>query len=491
MSFISASDITIRLGETFLFPHTSFVLEEGEHVAFLGNNGAGKSTLAKALAGQLPLQTGEIICHFAKKGEHPYPSTQKHRIAYISFETHQVFLQRHEKEESLQAFSTKRIKKTTINDILLEESKRYKKDSLSLVHTLGIAQLLDKSLSSLSNGQMRKVVIAKELIKEPSLIILDEPFEGLDTTARKHITLFIRRLMQEKNRCVIVITHHHADIPAEVTKVFRIGHGAIVQEEQLHHKKKVLPIERSQHLTRKMGNTPIITMQHVSLSYGKKQIFQDFSWQVRKGENWAIVGENGTGKTSLLTLITGDNMQSYGQDITLFGKKKEKLSIWDIRAQIGVVSPHMQLSWEENQKGKDIILSGFSDTIGLYKQASEKENEKVQSLAKQLGITPLLTKYFTAMSFGEKRMLLIGRALVKSPSLLILDEVCSGLDETNRKTVLERLEYIGSATQTQLLYVTHRKEELLPCITHMLLLRGVGRERQMQRKGGTFVDFTL
>ncbi len=488
---ITASDITIRIGETSLFSHTSFVIEEGEHVAFLGGNGAGKTTLAKALAGLLPLQTGEIIFHFAKNGEYPYPSTQKHRVAYISFETHQAFVQRHEQEETLQAFSTKTLKKTTVKDVLKQESTRQKKDYVGIVQTLGIHSLLQKSLMSLSNGETRKVVMAKELIKNPKLIILDEPFEGLDKSSRKQFFLVVQQLMKEK-RCIILITHHHADILPEINRVFHIENGAIIkQEKHIQKKQRQKIMKQMLPMQKKRSTTPIITVKNISLSYEKQIIFHNFSWRMCKGENWAIVGENGVGKTSLLNMITGENLQSYGQDIALFGKKKDDLSIWDIRKHIGIVSPQLQLSWGENQQGIGIILSGLSNTIGLYKNPTKREIQKAQKIAKQLNITVLLTKYFSAMSFGEKRMILIARALIKVPQLLILDEVCSGLDETNRKTILELLAFIGAQTKTQLLYITHREEELLPCITHKLLLGRGSFQRQMQRKGRAFTDFTV
>ena len=192
---------------------------------------------------------------------------------------------------------------------------------------------------------------------------------------------------------------------------------------------------------------------------------------MKPGENWAVIGPNGAGKTTLLSLITGDNPQVYANDVYLFGKRRGSgESVWEIKEKIGVVSSEFQIHYQKQMRVLDVILSGYFDSIGLYRYATATQTAKAIEWMDRLGISYLQKRRFDRLSDGEKRMVLVARSMVKDPMLLILDEPCQGLDPANRRTVLDLIDHIGQTFPANLIYVTHNANEIMPCITHILRL---------------------
>jgi molybdate transport system ATP-binding protein len=215
----------------------------------------------------------------------------------------------------------------------------------------------------------------------------------------------------------------------------------------------------------------LIQMKNATVKYGDHLILNGVTWTMKSGENWAIIGPNGAGKTTLLSLITGDNQQVYANDVYLFGKQRGTgESVWEIKEKIGVVSSEFQIHYRKQMSVLDVILSGYFDSIGLYRYATTTQTDKAIEWMDRLGISYLRKRRFDRLSDGEKRMVLVARSMVKGPMLLILDEPCQGLDPANRKTVLNLIEHIGQTLPTNLIYVTHNANEIMPCITHILQL---------------------
>jgi len=209
----------------------------------------------------------------------------------------------------------------------------------------------------------------------------------------------------------------------------------------------------------------LIRMRNVNVHYGEKVVLKNFYWSVEQGENWKIVGPNGSGKSTLLSLICGDNLQAYANEIYLFGRRRGTgESIWDIKQKIGFVSSEFQVRYRQPVTALKVVLSGFFDSIGYYRPASVTQKERALSLMELLEITNLADLDFTRLSYGQQRLILIARAMIKSPPLLILDEPCQGLDRTNRNRVLELVDLVGQNTTTQILYVTHAAADHLNCL---------------------------
>jgi molybdate transport system ATP-binding protein len=198
-------------------------------------------------------------------------------------------------------------------------------------------------------------------------------------------------------------------------------------------------------------------------------VLDNLNWTVRTGENWAIVGPNGSGKTTLLSLVAGDNLQAYANSIELFGRRRGSgETIWDIKQQLGLVSSEFQIRYRKPLRAFEVVVSGFFDSVGLYRQASCRQCRIAFAWMKQLGCADRAKRFFQNLSQGEQRLVLLARAMVKSPLMLILDEPCQGLDRFARSRLLDLLDRMGRESETCLLYVTHYPAEIPACTTHVL-----------------------
>jgi len=208
-------------------------------------------------------------------------------------------------------------------------------------------------------------------------------------------------------------------------------------------------------------------MNKVNIRYGERTILKDVDWTVRNGERWSLSGQNGSGKSTLLSLVCADNPQSYACDITLFGYQRGSgESIWDIKHHIGYVSPEMHRSYRRALPAINVVASGLKDTVGLYVRPNEAEKEQCRWWMRILGVDDLADRSFLSLSSGEQRLVLLARAFVKDPELLILDEPLHGLDQWNRQLVRDVIDTFCQRRNKTFIMVTHYEEELPPCITH-------------------------
>ncbi|MEE4356125.1 MAG: ATP-binding cassette domain-containing protein [Desulfococcaceae bacterium] len=472
---ISFKDISVRLGDRRILCHTDWEIREGQHWAVLGPNGAGKSSLVRALAGELPIVRGKVR-RFLPAGA----------VSYISFELQRRMIAREEELDHARYFSGNLNSLTTARQIICPEDPE-SPPVTQIAERLGIPFLPDRPIRFLSTGEMRKVLMARALIRIPRLLILDEPFDGLDADSRRDLRKTLRCLIKE-NMQIILLTHREAEILPEISHVLCIRNCRVTlrgpraeilkqavtasRSEKKHsrlpfsiHKKSVpssLPASPA---------APLIEMKNLAVRYGNKTVFENLNWTVRPGENWAVSGPNGAGKTSLLRMISGDSLQAYANEIYLFGKRRGSgESIWEIKKHIGLVSSEFQIRYRKSLTAFDAVLSGFFDSVGLYRGADAMQKEKAKQQMAEMGIEDKSERLFDRLSCGEQRMVLLARAMVKSPALLILDEPCQGLDAGNREMILTWADYIGRHSDTRILYVSHYPDEIPACIGHILHL---------------------
>jgi molybdate transport system ATP-binding protein len=217
----------------------------------------------------------------------------------------------------------------------------------------------------------------------------------------------------------------------------------------------------------------LIDMRDAMVRYGETVVLDRLTWTVRSGEHWAISGPNGAGKSTLLKLITGDCLQVYANTIRLFGEARGTgQTLGEIRHRLGVVSHDLASGYQKRMSAMEVVCSGFFDSVGLYRRCDAGQRAAAAGWLDRLGVSSLSQTPFDQLSQGQRQMILIARAMVKPPQLLILDEPCSGLDPENRKKVIELLEGIGAGGGTGLLFVTHHETEIPACITHRLALDG-------------------
>ena len=349
------------------------------------------------------------------------------------------------------------------------EERRHLRDQLyALFH---IEEFLDKYIITLSSGELRKFQLTKTLFADPKLLIMDNPFIGLDAETRDQLRDLLKLLAEERDMEIVLVMSKTDDIPSFVSEVKWMGEQESVAAHVLSDKKREailsLPYTNSDYDCQR-----VIDMKQVSIRYGERTILKDLDWTVMNGERWALSGQNGSGKSTLLSLVCADNPQSYACDITLFDRPRGSgESIWDIKKHIGYVSPEMHRSYKRNLPAIRIVASGLMDSIGLYAIPNPQDYDKCRWWLDIFGIGDLADRPFLQLSSGEQRLVLLARAFVKDPQLLILDEPLHGLDLWNRRLTKDIIETFCQRKGKTLIMVTHYQEELPNNITNHLFLK--------------------
>jgi len=488
-SLISLKDVSNNLWDKKILKNVSWSTKFGQNWAIMGPNGAGKSVLIKIILGQLPY-FGTIIRH--------EKISNFEKIVEVTFDQQKLLSVKEEKKDRYEEFSGHEQRLLTGREFI-DPSKKNSEKLQKTAEEFCFSTILDKPIRYFSNGEVRKSLIVKALLANPKLIILDEPFDGLDTLSVKWLKETISAIIN-KGLTVWLVSHQFDELVPEIEHVLCLKSGEVFakglrseiittttmqklygisnldnfnKREEIINDVKYNGISQ-QDLTdstpKKNKFTHIIKMENVNINYGRKVVLKQFNWSVKTGENWKIIGPNGAGKSTLLSLISGDNLQAYSNKIYLFGKKRGSgESIWDIKKKIGLVSPESQLLYREPISVLKVVLSGFFDSVGLYTPTSKNQKKIASKWLQFLEIENLSEHTFTRLSYGQQRLILIARALVKSPQLLILDEPCQGLDLKNREHIIKVIDKIGQNSATQIIYVTHVVSDQLNCFNYELI----------------------
>ncbi|MEZ1326854.1 molybdate ABC transporter ATP-binding protein ModF [Enterobacter asburiae] len=473
MSSLHISQGTFRLSDTRTLTIADLTIRAGESWAFVGTNGSGKSALARALAGELSLLKGEYQGDFT-------------RLTRLSFEQLQKLVSEEWQRNNTDLLSpgeedTGRTTAEIIQDEVKDPARCQR-----LAERFGITALLNRRFKYLSTGETRKTLLCQALMSEPELLILDEPFDGLDVQSRAQLASLLESLNQQGYTLVLVLNRfdeipdfiQHAGVLADCNLTETGEKTALLKQAliaQLAHSEQLdgitLPEPDAPSARHALDpHQPRIVLRDGIVSYDDRPILNRLSWTVNPGEHWQIVGPNGAGKSTLLSLITGDHPQGYSNDLTLFGRRRGSgETIWDIKKHIGYVSSSLHLDYRVSTTVRNVILSGYFDSIGIYQAVSDKQHKLAQQWLDILGMdNRVADAAFHSLSWGQQRLALIVRALVKHPTLLILDEPLQGLDPLNRQLIRRFVDVLISEGETQLLFVSHHAEDAPVCITHRL-----------------------
>ena len=475
---------TIRLTEAVarnpqvrLAAPVSLELKPDEHIAIAGPNGAGKSLLVDLMTGKYPLFAGRADYCFDSSTD----QTIYNNVKYIAFrDTYGSSDANYYYQQRWNAHDQDAI--PLVRDLLGTPARPELADSLFNIFRL--RPLLDKRIILLSSGELRKFQIAKALLTGPSVLVMDNPFIGLDADSRSTLFGLMNELSGLGSLQIILVVSRPEDIPPFITHVIPVEGKAVLPKMTRRDylaTRPGLPPDTGNGLERRILSLPctredhtsdeVVSLNRVSIRYDDRTILQDLDWTVCRGERWALSGENGAGKSTLLSLVCADNPQSYACDIRLFGRRRGTgESIWEIKRHIGYVSPEMHRAYLKNLPVLDIVASGLHDSIGLYRRPRPEELDKCRWWMETFGIGRLEARPFLTLSSGEQRLCLLARAFVKDPSLLILDEPLHGLDTENRSLVRRVVDAFCHRPDKTLVMVTHYKEELPPCIDHHLHL---------------------
>lgn len=473
MSSITIQHSSFKLSETQTLDIQQLNINKGESWAFIGSNGSGKSSLARVLSNELKPLSGVVKNTFNSPVRLSFEQLQK--IISDEWQRNNTDLLSDDEEDT--GYTAAEI---------IQLNHKDNEYCLELATRFGIRDLLSRRFKYLSTGETRKVLLCQTLMGNPDLLILDEPFDGLDVYSRSNLSELLYSL-SEKGLTIVLVLNRFDELPDYIENMGVVADCKLTMSgdresvlantliSQLQHSEKIkqLSIPETEDPTHdeKLDDTiPRIMLNNGVISYNDKPILHGLTWHVNPGEHWQIIGENGAGKSTLLSLITGDHPQGYSNDLTLFGRRRGSgETIWDIKRHIGYVSNSIHQEYRVATSVLNVIISGFHDSIGLYQTPSDRQIQLAYEWLALLGLpTQTAQQPFHSLSWGQQRLVLIARALVKHPAMLILDEPLQGLDGLNRLLVLRFIDVMLKQGNTQLLFVTHHQEDAPACITHRL-----------------------
>jgi molybdate transport system ATP-binding protein len=325
------------------------------------------------------------------------------------------------------------------------------------------------SLATSSSGEQRKALLQYLLAKKPGYIIADNVFENLDMAGQLSIAETLEDI--SKHTLIIQIVSRKNDCLSFIDRVVTIKDAAIIKQQS---RAEFLQINSTR--TFFEGSIPppandyvlpantLVKMDDLSVSFNQRQVLKNICWEIKQGEFWQLAGPNGSGKSTLLSIITGDSVKGYGQNLYLFGRKKGSgETVWDIKQHIGYFTSTLSQEFPRQDSIEEIIIGGFFDSVGLYNTPGDLQITIARQWLLLLGLHKQKDTAFRAFTPGQQRMVLIARAMVKHPPLLILDEPASGLDDDHAFLFTALVNKIAAETSTAIIYVSHRKEAgLLP-----------------------------
>lgn len=340
-----------------------------------------------------------------------------------------------------------------------------------VVEALTLEPLLERLTVHLSNGEQRRLMLACAILRQTPVLVLDDPFAGLDPTMQRTLRKVLADLVAQ-GRTLVVMVRNEDEIPPCVTHRLRLKACKIVSSGSY-----TPPKEEPQLLT--FGKNPpsldtpvVLAVRDLSYAIDGHTLFDHLNWEVHQGERWLVVGPNGSGKTTLLSLITGDNPMSYAFDIARFGKKPGPgVPLWSIRSRIASVSPEAQVFADLSQTVEAAVYSGLFDKEGRRKRPTPAQRKHAQALLTTLGLHEHLRDTLGTLSAGVVRLVLVVRALVADPDLLLLDELCMNLEAPERKKLLKLLDRLLAASPTlTTVAIAHRPDHIPPHFDRVLRL---------------------
>ena len=414
-----------------------FTWKPGQSWVITGPNGSGKSALVALWVGRLDPVSGR----FERDEALPHPEE-----AWIGFERQRLLLEWERHIDLTDVMESPDPGTLTVDFV----------GDPAILGRFGLEGKGTRGLKHLSTGELRRACLARSWVRGLPVLILDEPFEGLDQAG----VAFLRSLLTEaraQGTDLAFLTRRPGDLPVGDWKTWTLS----AREEAPANRPSGPRFARPSRGT----GQPVLEFRGVNAGYRDVPVFVNFDWKVLGGDRWLVTGPNGSGKSTLLSLVSGDHPQVFSNDISLFGLRRgPELTLAEVKRRIGLVSYAAHLGFRNlfGVTGLEVLASGFAGTVGLRADPSWDQVEACRSLTREWGLADAASRPWEELSWGTQRLLLLGRALVSDPEILLLDEPCQGLDQAAQDHVLDRVATWADNPARTLIYVTHRPDEVNP-----------------------------
>lgn len=470
--------IDLDRGDRRILRDINWRIRPGERWALLGPNGSGKTQLLKLVAGDVwPMPTRRGRRAYVLDGERQFePLGVKEAIAYVGAERQDRY-ERYEWNLPVAELIGTGVHRT---DLVLEPlSRRQRLQVRRLLERFGLSSLARRKFLTLSYGERRLALIARALAMKPRLLLLDEVFNGLDAERR----LLLLRYLDSSRRIRmpwVLAAHRSEDLPRSVTHVLMLERGRIAYsgarsraplEKLLVDADRDWPGGTSPVRSRGVRRVaPLIAVREADVFVDHQPVLAKISWQVARGEHWAILGRNGAGKSTLLRLLYGDLAPAHGGVIERHGYPAGT-PLEAFRKKVGLLSPELQSTHaRDDLTVEEIVISGRHASIGLNEAPTPGERRAARRWLRFFGLERLAPRRPREISYGQLRRVLLARAMINAPRLLLLDEPCTGLDALSRRRLRAHLQKLARSG-VQLVMATHHRSDLVPAINRVLWLK--------------------
>ncbi|MFT4092356.1 MAG: ATP-binding cassette domain-containing protein [Niabella sp.] len=495
MAILNIQNLSVQHGSKTILSNLSFAVTPGEGWAIRGESGSGKTTLAKAIAGKIKY-SGKIDTHFNTDSELPAQILfveSWYQFTNLEGDRNFYYQQRYNHQQRRDTITVARElelygkennlfdPRAPLSEFIpqggregsgsLSASRRMRSGLLNaLITTFDYHKVLDEQLFEISSGEHKKLQLIKALWLSPQLLIIDQPYTGLDADSRAVLNQLLKDYIQKGG--TLLLLSNDTVLPDCISHFVTLSESKIILGEAVVNpsQKALRPLPDFLRVPPQYTSQNLISMKNVHVRYDDKYVLTNISWEVNAGERWLLQGHNGSGKSTLLSLITADHPQAYANDIKLFGVQRGGgESIWDIKKRMGLISPELHWYFDNNATVSQSLASGFFDSNGQYQQLRYAQKQQLNELLHFLELYDVNDQLLNTLPLGKQRLALLGRTIIKNPQLLVLDEPCQGLDQQQTQYFNDLVDAISNNGVT-IIYVGHFEAQLPKRITHKLVL---------------------
>jgi molybdate transport system ATP-binding protein len=450
---IELRDVSVHVNGHRALTGITWNLEPGTHWAFTGPNGSGKSTLLRVIRGSqwMDPDGGERSYRF-DGGTQTAMGAAKY-IGYVSPEQHERYVRLE------LPIVGRNVIESGFDDTLYVHHPPSAEQSRAvdeIVERLDLGAIVTRPVRALSFGQLRRLLIGRALVRRPRVLGLDEYTTGLDARSRGAAIALLQTLAGDVQ--LVVASHRESDFIEATTHHAQLHDGRIVANTAGPPARRARAQRTATVTAPSTRGEPLVAIAHADVFRGATLVLPDLSWSIHAGEHTSLVGENGSGKSTFASVVAGTLSPAWGGEIRRSGSGGP-FDVWRIKASIAHVSEEWQIAFDANHTVEQVLLGGFVASVGLFHEPDDAQRARTAALLAELGLERLRDRRFLELSFGERRKVLIARALVRTPALLILDEVWNGLDAAFRERLEAHVHGLASVGTT-LLVIAHHADDL-------------------------------